>query len=554
MARIRQRKNKEISVLKIREILRLRLGQGRSYQQIASSCHLSTGAVSKYVNKAEEARLTYEQIRNLDEQQLRGLLKIDTKPAAGGSKPPPDFVAIHQELKNRHVTLCLLWEEYKDRHPNGYQYSQFCELYSQWRKKLHCSMRQVHKAGEKMFVDYAGQTVPIYSRQSGEIAFKAEIFVACLGASHYTFAEATKDQTLGNWVNSHVRSFEYFHGVPEIAVIDNLKSGVSRACRYEPELNPSYTEMAAHYGITILPTRVRKPQDKAKVENAVLLVERWILARLRKRRFFSLEELNRAISELLQKLNTRAFKKLPGSRRSQYEKFDRPALRPLPAQAYRLHYWKKARVHVDYHIELQRSYYSVPYPFIGQIVDIRYTDRVVEVFSKNKRVASHRRSHKAGEFTTTAEHMPQSHRDYQGWNPERFMAWANQIGPATAEGIHQLLHAREHICQSYRRCLGILSLSKSCGRDRLESAARKALAIRAFNYKSLSNILKNRLEQRIPEPAPASIDIRHNNLRGREYFTSNPHQPVSIKEVVPCCITQLKKNSGNSNSTACSQP
>lgn len=551
MARIRKR-NKEMSVLKIHEILRLGLNEGRSYREIARSCQVSLGAVSKYLTKAKAAGAVYDQIKDMDDQQLRHLLKADGITLLGHLKPVPDCVYIHQELKNKHVTLWLLWEEYKSRHPQGYQYTQFCNYYRQWRKTLQCSMRQVHKAGERMFVDYAGATVPIYSRQTGKALFKASIFVACLGASQYTFAEATRDQSLPNWINSHVRSFEYFKGVPEIVVPDNLKSGVSKPCRYEPELNLSYAEMARHYAVAVLPARVRKPKDKPKVENAVLLVERWILARLRKRMFFSLEELNRAISGLLEELNTRAFKKLPGTRRSQYEQIDLPVLRSLPDTSYRMHYWKKAKVHVDYHIELEKIYYSVPYAFIGQVVDVRYTDATVEIFLKNKRVASHCRCDRPNTYITTDEHMPKSHREYKSWSPDRFMSWAQQIGPCTAEGVHQLLHSRDHICQSFRRCLGILNLSKSYGRDRLESAARKALSIHAFNYKSIANMLKHGLEEKRPSPV-VSIDLNHKNIRGKDYFRTT-QQPVNLKEVVSCCITQLKKNYNNSNSTACSRP
>jgi transposase len=532
MAGVRSRNKKEMSVLKINEILRLGLNEGRSCREIARSCQVSVGAVSKYLAKAKSAGSAYDQIKDMDDQQLRCLLKADGITLLGHLKPLPDWVYVHQELKNSHVTLWLLWEEYKSRHPEGYQYTQFCHHYRQWREKLQCSMRQVHKAGEKMFIDYAGDTVPIYSRQTGKVSFQAAIFVACLGASQYTFAEATKDQSLPNWINSHVHGFEYFQGVSEVVVIDNLKSGVTKSCRYEPELNPSYADMARHYGVTILPARVRKPRDKAKVENAVLLVERWILARLRRRTFFSLEELNRAIAELLEALNNRAFKKLPGSRRSQYEQIDRPVLRPLPGHPYRIHYWKKAAVHVDYHIELDKSYYSVPYAFIGQRVDVRYTDKTVEIFSKNKRIASHLKCETPRQYTTTTEHMPRSHQDYKGWTPDRFMAWANQIGPDTAKGIHQLLHSREHLCQSYRRCLGILNLSKSYGRDRLESAARKALSINAFGYKSLSNILKHRLESHRPEPSSTSIHLNHKNVRGEGYFRDATTQPVNLKEAV----------------------
>lgn len=479
MAKSRRRKNKEMSMLKIHEILRLGLNEHRSYREIAQSCQVSIGAVSKYLNKTKDAQISYTQVKEIDESRIRQLLKIDAISILGKIKPIPDFVEMHQELKNKNVTLCLLWEEYKELFPEGYQYSRYCHHYHQWRKKLNVSMRQIHKAGEKMFVDYAGATVPIYSRKDGKILFNAAIFVACLGSSQYTYAEATKDQKLASWINSHVRSFKYFKGIPEIVVPDNLKNGVSKACYYEPELNPSYCEMAQHYNTTVIPARVRKPKDKAKVENAVQLVNRWILARLRKRQFFSLIELNRLIAELLEELNNRPFKKMPGTRRSQYELIDLPALSSLPEVPYRLHCWKKARVNIDYHIELEGHYYSVPYGLVGESVDVRYTDRTVEILRKNKRVASHQRNDTRAQFTTLTEHMPRSHQDYKGWTQERFMTWANRIGPSTAEVVYHVLNSRKHQSQSFRSCLGILSLAKKYTDIRLEDAARKALSINA---------------------------------------------------------------------------
>lgn len=549
MSGTRKKKNKELSVLKIREILRLRLCEGRSYAEIAASCRLSKGAVSKYLNRAVEAGINATQLNELDEDGVRTLLSHKNAPKS--IRPMPDFAGIHQELQKKNVTLSLLWEEYKHEHPHGYQYSQFCEHYRTWRRHLKCSMRQVHKAGEKMFVDYAGSTVPIYDRPTGKVVFNASIFVACLGASHYTFAEASPDQSLKSWINSHVRCFEFFKGVPQIAVVDNLKSGVSKACRYEPDLNPTYAEMAAHYGITVLPARVRKPQDKSKVESSVGIVGRWILARLRKRRFLSLAELNRAIAELLVDLNERSFQKIPGSRKSRYEDVDRPALSSLPKDPYRLHYWKQVRVHVDYHVEVEKCYYSVPYQFIGQKLDARYTDRIVEIFSKNKRIASHTRSHMIGGCITTDSHMPAHHREYKNWSPERFMNWARKIGPAAEQGVHGLLHSRRHVYQSYRSCLGILNLSKTYSNAQLEAACARDLEINAFSYKSIKSILKNNLIERpavAEKPAP---DIRHKNIRGENYFCAN-HQPTPIKEAVSCLLTQLKTNFVNSNSTACS--
>lgn len=338
---------------------------------------------------------------------------------------------MHQELRHKGVTLMPLWEEHKATQPDGLQYSQYCEHYRRWAARLKPSMRQVHRAGERCFVDYAGHTVAVIDPRTGELR-TAQIFVAVLGASHYCYAEATWGQSLPDWIGSHGRALRYFGGVPELLVPDNLASGVTRAHRYEPLLNPTYREMATHYGTAILPARVRKPRDKAKVETAVQLVERWILARLRHRQFFSLAELNAAIAALLEDLNTRPLQMLPGNRRSQFEQIDRPALRPLPTTPYVFAEWTCARVHIDYHVAVDGHYYSAPYTLIGQQLDVRLTAHTVEVFRRGQRVAAHTRSHDKGRHTTLPEHMPAAHREYAHWTPARLIAWASKTGVATA--------------------------------------------------------------------------------------------------------------------------
>ena len=352
-------------------------------------------------------------------------------------------------MKEPGVTLHLLWEEYRDLSPDGYQRTQYYELYYQWRKKLDLSLRQTHEFGKKLFVDYAGQTVPVHDPSSGEVK-QTQVFVSVLGASNYTYAEATWSQGLPDWIGSHTRAFEFYGGVPEIIVPDNLKSGVSKACRYEPDLNPSYRDMASHYGVTVIPARVRKPKDKAKVEVAVQIVERWILASLRNRKFFSLEELNGTIAGLLEKLNNRPFKKLEGSRSSQFESYERKTLKPLPLVPYSFARWKKARVNVDYHIELEGHYYSVPYKLVKEVVELRYTGATVEVFHHNERVASHLIDHHKGRHTTVKEHMPKSHRQYLEWSPSRILDWAGNIGENTRTVIETILNSRQHPEQGYR--------------------------------------------------------------------------------------------------------
>jgi transposase len=433
-------------------------------------------------------------------------------------RPVPDWTYIHRELRRKGVTLMLLWQEYKQIFPDGYQYSRFCDLYSHWAGKLDPVMRQEHRAGEKTFIDYAGQTVSVYDRACGEPK-QAQIFVAALGASSYTYAEATWTQTLPDWIGSHVRAFYFFEGVSKILVPDNLKSGINKACFYEPEINPTYLDMARYYGTAVIPARKRKPKDKAKAEAAVLLAERWILARLRNRQFFSLHQLNEAIAELLEELNSKGFQKIPGSRRSLFETIERPALMPLPTAAYQFAEWKKARVNIDYHIEVDRHYYSVPYQLIHKQVEVRFTSAIVECFYKSNRVASHIRSHQPGRHTTLKEHMPESHRKWLEWTPQRFINWAAKIGPETKTLIEKILVSRPHPQQGFRSCLGILRLSKSFGEERVEAACKRALVIGGTSYRSVESILKHNLDTQADCGQPddqGSVD--HGNIRGSSYY------------------------------------
>jgi transposase len=378
-------------------------------------------------------------------------------------------------------------------------------------------MRQVHRAGEKLFVDYCGTTVPVLDALTGEPR-AAQIFVAVWGASNYTYAEATWSQGLADWIGSHVRAFEFAGGLTEVVVPDNLKSGVSRPCRYEPELNPTYQELAMHYGVAVLPARVRRPRDKAKVEVGVQVVERWILARLRHRRFFSLSELNEAIGELLARLNERPFHKLPGSRRSLFESLERPALRALPAERFTYAEWKKARVHVDYHVEVEGHYYSVPYQLVSQELDVRVTARTVECFTQSKRVASHLRSFRRGAHTTQDEHMPRPHREYAQWTPERLVSWARKAGPSVAGLVEAVMATRVHPQHGFRSCLGILRLGERYGAERLEAACQRALQIGAASYRSVSSILKSGLDQQPATEPPPARSLAHENLRGASYY------------------------------------
>jgi len=517
MARSRQ---KGLSMRKVREILRLGLNCQMGCREIARSCSISHSTVSEYLSRVKGDGLTYGEIEKMSDGELERLVKGGRAGKAGksnGRRPQPDWGVIHQELKKSGVTLQLLWQEYKQIHPDGYQSTQFCELYNRWKNKLKVSLRQSYKAGEKMFVDYAGQTVSVVDPKSGELR-DAQVFVAVLGASNYTYTEATWDQSLPSWIGSHVRAFEYFGGVVRIVVPDNLRSGVSRACRYEPDINPTYLEMATHYGTAVIPARVRRPKDKAKVEGGVLIVERWILASLRNRTFFSLTELNKAIFELREKLNHRPFKKLEGSRHSWFENLEREALLPLPQTRYVFAEWKKARVNIDYHVELNRHYYSVPYKLVREEVDLCYSATTVEIFHRGQRVASHIRDNRPGAHTTHKEHMPHSHQQYLEWTPSRIIHWAGTVGKSTALVVETIMNGRQHPEQGYRSCLGILRLAKNYSPDRLEAACHRAMAIKGCNYKSIRSILEKGLDQ---QPLPNSTTqppVNHANIRGGDYY------------------------------------
>jgi transposase len=443
------------------------------------------------------------------------------KQVGGQSKPErvqPDFPTVHRELRRKGVTLFLLWQEYRERHPDGYAYSRFCDHYARWKGHLDVVMRQSHRAGEKLFVDYAGQTAEVVDRSTGEIR-EAQIFVAVLGASNYTYAEATWSQGLSDWIGSHVRALAFLGGVPEVIVPDNLKSAVSKAHRYEPDLNPTYQDFATHYGLAVIPARVRKPRDKAKAEGGVLLVERWILARLRHHQFFSLRELNAAIAEWLQVLNARPFKKLEGSRLSHFESVDRPALRPLPERPYEFAEWRKARVAPNIHIEVESHYYSVPHTLVKRQLDVRLSASTVEVFHHGRRVAAHPRSPRRGAYTTVKEHMPEAHRRYLDWTPERLLRWGQKSGPATGAVIERILAARTHPQQAFNACFGVLRLANAFGEQRLEAACARALTIGTVSYKSIASILEKGLDRRpLPEPEQTTLPLEHANLRGSEYY------------------------------------
>jgi transposase len=502
---------------KVIEVLRLKYATGLSHDKVARACGLSKGTVNNYVSATHVLGLTWPLPEGVDEARLEALLFPTRQPSS--RLVEPDYFQMHQALKRKGVTLQLLWAEYVAIHAeHGYRYSQYCNRYRLWRDRQKRSLRQIHLAGEKLFIDYCGPTVPIVDRHTGEVR-EAQVFVAVLGASSYTFAEATYTQSLPDWIASHQRALAFFGGVPALLIPDNLLSAVTVADRYEPGINATYADMAAHYGTAVLPARPYKPKDKAKAEVGVQVVERWILARLRHHTFFSLAELNAAITELLPALNERPFQGRSESRRDLFETIDRPALKPLPYEPYAYAEWRKAKPGIDYHIQVDKRFYSVPHNLVGQVLTVRVSATTVEVLHKGQRVASHPR-HGHGRYATEPSHMPKAHRAHREWSPGRFLDWAKAIGPCTAQVIEQQLTDRPHPEHGYRACLGLLKLSRGYGKPRFEAACARALAIHSASYKSVASILKQGLDQQpLHDERSDQAELPlHTNVRGPGYY------------------------------------
>jgi len=511
---------KRLSMRKIREVLRLLWGQGRSAREVAVSCGLARSTVKEYERRAREASLSWP-LPDVDDAALERRLFPPPPDVDPDERPVPDWDAVDRALRVKGVTRLLLWERYRAGSPDGYSYTRYCELLQAWRGLQSRSMRQTHLAGEKAFVDYAGPTMGVVHRVTGEVR-DAFVFVGALGASHYTYAEATCTQGLEDWLMSHVRMLEFFGGCPQIVVPDNLKTGVRRPHRYEPELNPTYAEFARHHELAVIPARSRKPRDKAVVESAVQVVERRVLAPLLGRTFFSLSELNEAIWALLRELNERPFQKRPGSRRALFEELDRPALRPLPATRYVYARWQRVRPHVDYHVTLDGHHYSVPHQLVGQQLDARVTHGTIEVFHQGARVASHARSHRAGGHSTVREHMPAAHRAHAGVSEASLLERAERVGPSAAAFVRGVIATRAHPQQAFRSCLGVLRLGQRYGDARLEAACARAVRLGSFALKSVEAILKHRLDERPLEAARAAAlpKARHQNVRGGAYYAA----------------------------------
>jgi transposase len=519
----------------VKEVLRLRLVSRLSQRDIALAVGLGKSSVSAYLDRAAQLGLSWETVRDLDDAEVERRLFDQVGRHEPSVRVPIDLAWVHREMRRPGVTLQLLWSEYAEaakHHGDGvlpYQYSQFCDAYASHRKTLSPVMRQVHRAGETLFIDFSGVRPSIVDPLHGEV-MDVELYVAVMGASNYTYAEATRSQQLAEFVGATVRAFEFFGAVPQIAKPDQLRSAVSRPDRYEPEINTTFAEMGAHYGVAIVPARPRKPRDKAKVEVGVQIAQRWILASLRNRTLFSLDELNAAIAERLMVLNDRTLRGSP-SRRTLFESIDLPAMKPLPATRFEFGAWKfDVGVPPDYMVTFDEHRYSVPSTLIGQRVDLRATATTIEILHNRTRVALHVRAYGSPRTPVIAkEHRPRSHEDYGAWPPERFVRWASTVGPHVAALIEALLASSKHPELRYRSCLGVLRLAKSHGDERVDAACQRALAIGAPNYRSVSMMLKHRLERapllgdteatNIPIATnPMASDPMHEHVRGADYF------------------------------------
>ncbi len=513
-----------LTVRKIKEILRLKWETRLSHRAIGRACKLSSSTVSEYIQRATQAGLSWPLPDGLSEEDLYGKLFPKSAPASPSEKPLPDWDEVHRELRKRGVTLKLLWTEYFEQFPTGYGYTQYCQYYRGWKRKLSPAMRLPRKGGEELEVDYAGLTLPLVNAETGEIS-AAQIFVATLAASSYLYAEAQSSQTLPNWIGGHVRSFAFFGGLPRILKPDNIKAGVKSPCYYEPDLNPSYQEMAEYYGLAVLPTRVRKPKDKPNAENGVQNVERWVLAPLRKQTFFNVGEINQAMRPWLDALNDRRMEHLGKSRRELFEELDRPTLHPLPEQPYEFAIWKTALVNIDYHVAFEKHFYSVPNRLLQAKVEIRATERLVEIYHQGSQVAVHPRSSVPGRYSTRPEHLPANHRfvldnlssaSNSEDTPQRLLRWGGQVGPSTAQLIQAILSSRRYPEQAYRSCLGILSLARRYHPKVMETACQHLLNAHLLSYQHLKSELEA-LAKAAPSAEPLPLPI-HENIRGKTYY------------------------------------
>jgi transposase len=503
---------------RIKECLRLYFELKVSQAAIARALQIARSTVGDYIERARKCGKPWAELNALNEEQMEALLFTGQQQKTDEPRPLPDWNEVHKELHSKsYMTLRVLWEEYVKTHPDGYSYPRYIVLYRQWAQRLKVYMRQRHIGGEKLFVDYSGKKPKIRDFRTGEER-EAELLVMAWGASQYIYAEAQESQQLPCWIMGHRRGYEYFGCAPHIEVDDNLKSAVTKACRYDPDVNLTFTEFATHYGVAVIPARPRKPKDKPKAENAVLLVQRWILACLRHRVFYSVAELNRAIIELLEVFNDKQMQRLPKSRRQLFEELDKPNALPLPAEPFVYREWSFPTVAFDYHIEVDHHFYSVPWTLAKKKVSVRTTENAVEVFHHQDRVALHLRSRAEYQYTTLTEHMPPAHQKYAEWTPARIFKWAQEIGPATHKLIEKVIKTKFHPQQGFRPSMGILRLGKTYGNDRLEAAAVIALTFGFVRVQQITDLLRNGRDKQAKQGPTATVKNRV-NIRGRGYYT-----------------------------------
>lgn len=502
----------------VREVLGLKFTDAKKSDREIGRIHsISKNTVGTYISRAKNAGVTtIDQLNSTDDEKLKEI--IFPTPVKPSPRTEIDFNHVHKELSRPHVTLMLLWRELSEKDSGYCGYSRFCELYQSWKAQKDVPIRFNHKAGEKLFIDYAGTTVPVViNRKTGE-AQDAQIFVSCLGASQLTYVEASWTQNSKDFISSNIRSLEFFGGVPELFVPDNLKSAVNIASKYEPVINQSFRAMVKHYGGVVVPARAYRPKDKAKVENAVLIASRWILARIRDQKFFSLDELNQTLWDLLEEFNNAKFQKMDYSRRSFFEEIEKSALRELPSSRYIVADWKRAKLNIDYHVQIESSYYSAPYRLRGEELDIRYTDATVEIFKNGSRVATHARSYKSGHYSTNPEHMPKSHREHLEWSPSRMLDWGKAIGPFTESCFKKLMDQCEHPELAYKACLGIIGLEKKYQKERVENACERGFRLGAVSYRSIKSILEKGLDHVKVYGEQQDLELEHENIRGKDYY------------------------------------
>ena len=500
------------SLRMIKDILRLKWQGKLSHEQIAATLKISKGVVSKYVTQAQGAGLTWDSAHDLSEQQLA--TAVQPLALAAQAVVVPDWPRIHRELDRKGMTLMLLWQEYVAAHPDArtWRYTQFCEHYKAFAKTLKRSMRQHRRAGEKLFIDFAGPTVPLRD------GARAQVFVAAMAASSLVFACATPAQRLDDWIEGMVRALHFYGGVPQLIVPDNASAVIATPDRYEPRANQTVLDFARHYGCSVLPARPRSPKDKASAESSVQVITRWVLARLRHERFDTVAQVDAAIAALLPSVNERAFQKLAGSRASVFAEIDAPALMPLPGARYELARFKTVKAHIDYHVEIEGHRYSVPHALVGQELSARLTRRGVELLLRGQRVAAHARSERQGGYTTVEAHMPAAHRAHLQWTPQRLIEWGQRIGMACGEFITRLLLTYKHPEHGYRSCLGLLSLERRYGKARLEAACERALGLGALRYRYVRDVLVNNLDRVAQDAAVEWSSPVHANLRGPDYY------------------------------------